>query len=150
MRKQRKHYRAEEKAAIPRPRLADKEPVSRLRDELAPQPTVFYRRQKEFFENAASAFQTKTRGRRPAGQERIARREKKIQTKDAVLAKRLAEPIAFKKSLGEIETEAGLSPASAIKSSIACGAGHRKLRSAPPFIPWLGVAPSKLYSRRKR
>ena len=44
----------------------DKEPVSKLCDELALQPTVFYRRQKEFFENGAAAFQTSNRrSRRP-------------------------------------------------------------------------------------
>ena len=60
MRKQRKHYTAEEKVAILRRYLVDREPVSKLCDELALQPTVFYRWQKEFFENGAAAFQTKT------------------------------------------------------------------------------------------
>ena len=43
MRKARKHYTAEEKVAILRRHLLDKEPVSTLCDELALQPTVFYR-----------------------------------------------------------------------------------------------------------
>ena len=43
MRKQRKHYTAEEKVAILRRHLVENEPVSQLCDELAPQPTVFYR-----------------------------------------------------------------------------------------------------------
>ena len=55
MRKARKHYTAEEKVAILRRHLVDKEPVSKLCDELAPRPTVFYRWQKEFFENGARA-----------------------------------------------------------------------------------------------
>jgi len=102
MRKQRKHYTAEEKVVVLRRHLVENEPVSQLCDELAPQPTVFYRWQKEFFENGAAAFQTKTRDRRPAEQERIARLEKKIQTKDEVLAELMAEHMALKKSLGEI------------------------------------------------
>ncbi len=102
MRKQRKHYTAEEKVAILRRHLVENEPVSQLCDELALQPTVFYRWQKEFFENGAAAFQTKTRDRRPAEQERIARLEKKIQTKDEVLGELMAEHMALKKSLGEI------------------------------------------------
>ena len=61
MRKQRKHYTAEEKVVVLRRHLVENEPVSQLCDELALQPTVFYRWQKEFFENAAAAFQTKTR-----------------------------------------------------------------------------------------
>ncbi len=80
----------------------DREPVSKLCDELALQPTVFYRWQKEFFENGAAAFQTKTRDRRPAEQERIARLEQKIRTKDEVLAELMAEHVALKKSLGEL------------------------------------------------
>ena len=53
MRKERKHYTGEEKVAILRRHLLDKVPVSDLCDELGLQPTVFYRWQKEFFENAA-------------------------------------------------------------------------------------------------
>ncbi len=102
MRKQRKHYTAEEKVAVLRRHLVENEPVSQLCDELALQPTVFYRWQKEFFENGAAAFQTNQRGRRQPEQKRIARLEKKIQTKDEVLAELMAEHIALKKSLGEI------------------------------------------------
>ncbi len=102
MRKQRKHYTAEGKVAILRRHLVDNELVSKLCDQLALQPTVFYRWQKEFFENGAAAFQTKNRGSRQPEQERIARLEKKIQTKDEVLAELMAEHIALKKSLGEL------------------------------------------------
>jgi transposase-like protein len=58
MRKERKHYTAEEKVAILRRHFLDKVPVSDLCDELGLQPTVFYRWQKEFFVNGAAAFQT--------------------------------------------------------------------------------------------
>ena len=51
MRKERKHYTAEEKVAILRRHLLDKVPVSDLCEELGLQPAVFYRWQKEFFEN---------------------------------------------------------------------------------------------------
>ena len=100
MRKQRKHYTAEEKVAVLRRHLIDNEPVSKLCDQLVLQPTVFYRWQKEFFENGAAAFQTKNRGSRQPEQERIARLEKKIRTKDEVLAELMAEHIALKKALG--------------------------------------------------
>ena len=52
------------------------------------QPTVFYRWQKEFFENGAAAFQQKRPLNHSADQERIAYLGKKIQTKDEVLAER--------------------------------------------------------------
>jgi transposase len=102
MRKERKHYSGEEKVGILRRHLLDKVPISDLCDELGLQPTVFYRWQKEFFENGAAAFQGKGRSDHPAEQQRIEFLEKKIQTKDEVLAELMAEHIALKKSLGEL------------------------------------------------
>jgi transposase len=86
MRKERKNYSAEEKVAILRRHLLDKVPVSDLCEELGLQPTVFYRWQKEFFENGATAFQTPEPPRRQAEekQKRIEFLEKKVQTKDEV------------------------------------------------------------------
>ena len=69
----------------------DQVPVSDLRDELDLQQTVFYRWQKEFFENGAAAFLGKRRPDRQAKQQRIELLEKKIQTKDEVLAELMAD-----------------------------------------------------------
>ena len=80
--------------------MAGSEPVSKLCDQLALQPTVFCRWQKKFFENGAAAFQTNSRGRRQPEQGRIARPEKKIQINDEVLAELMAKHIALKKALG--------------------------------------------------
>ena len=102
MKKERKHYAAEEEVAILRRHLVEQVPVSELCDKLGLQPTVFYRWQKEFFENGAAAFQKKGRPDHPAEQERIAYLERKIQTKDEVLAELMAEHVALKKSLGEL------------------------------------------------
>ena len=92
------------KVAILRRHLLDKVPVSDLCEEYGLQPTVFYRWQKEFFENGASAFQAKERPARQVEekQKRIEFLEKKVQTKDEVLAELMAEHIALKKSLGEL------------------------------------------------
>jgi len=102
VKKPRKHYTAEEKVAILRRHLLELEPVSKLCDELGLQPTVFYRWQKEFFDNGAAAFQAKARANHRAEQERIEYLEKKIQRKDEVLAELMGEHIALKKSLGEL------------------------------------------------
>jgi transposase-like protein len=102
MKKQRKHYAPEEKVAILRRHLLDKEPISKLCDEFSLQPTVFYRWQKEFFENGASAFEQKARPNHSADQERIAYLGEKIQTRDEVMAERMAEHVALKKTLGEL------------------------------------------------
>ena len=102
MKKTRKHYTAGDKVAILRRHLLSQEPISKLCEELGLQPTVFYRWQKEFFENGAAAFQAKARAAHQPQQERIEYLEKKIQTKNEVLAELMAEHVALKKSLGEI------------------------------------------------
>src|SRR6266700_5393215 len=102
MKKQRKHYTPEEKVAILRRHLLDKEPISKLCDELGLQPTVFYRWQKAFFENGAAAFEQKARPNHSADQARITYLEKKIQTKDEVLAELMAEHCGSKKTVGEL------------------------------------------------
>ncbi len=79
----------------------DKEPVSKLCDELALQPTGSTAGRK-------SSLKTEPLPSRPttatvaSPQERIERLEKKIRTKDEVLAELMAEHIALKKSLGEL------------------------------------------------
>jgi transposase len=102
MKKQRKHYTPEEKVTILRRHLVEGVPISDLCDEEGLQPTVFYRWQKEFFENGAAAFQQRGRTNHRAERERIAYLEKKIQTKDEVLAELMAEHVALKKRVGEL------------------------------------------------
>jgi len=109
MKKQRKHYTPEEKVLILRRHLLEHVPISELCDKHGLQPTVFYRWQKEFFENGVAAFQPKARATRSAGQERIDYLEKKIQTNDDVLAGLVAEHVALKKRLGN--SDRGLGPA---------------------------------------
>jgi transposase len=103
MRKERKHFTPEEKVAILRRHLVDKVPASELCEELGLRPTVFYRWQKELFENGA-AVQSQERPQRQVEekQKRIEFLERKVQTKDEFLAELMAEHIALKKSLGEL------------------------------------------------
>jgi transposase-like protein len=102
VKQQRKHHSAEEKVAVLRRHFLEKAAVSDLCEETGIHPTVFYRWQKEFFENGASAFQRKARANHGAEQQRIEYLQKKIQTKDEVLAELMAEHVALKKSLGEL------------------------------------------------
>ena len=78
--------------------------VSTLCDELSLKPTVFYRWQKEFFENGVAAFAS----RRPAGQgreqHRIASLEQKLQRMNHVLAVLMEEYVALKEHLAEVRT----------------------------------------------
>jgi transposase len=102
LKRQRKNYTAEEKVAILRRHLLEQVPISDLCEEHGLHPTMFYRWQKELFENGAAAFQQKGRPNPQAEQERIAYLEKKIQIKDEVLAELMAEHVALKKTLGEV------------------------------------------------
>src|SRR5271167_4104211 len=107
MKKRRKHYTPEEKVAILRRHLVEGVPISDLCEESGLQPTVFYRWQKEFFENGAAAFHQRGRTNHQPQQERIAYLEKKVQTKDEVLAELMAEHVALKKELGNSDQGLG-------------------------------------------
>ena len=90
------------KSRILRRHLLDKEPISKLCDEVDLKPTVLYCWQKEFLENGAAAFDQKNPMDHSAEQERVAYLEKKIRIKDEVLAELMAEHVALKKTLGEL------------------------------------------------
>jgi len=96
VKKRRKHHTPEGKVAILRQHLVEGVPISDLRDESGPRPTVFYRWQKEIFENGAAAFQQRGRTNHQPERERIAYLEKRIQPKGKVLAELMAEHRALK------------------------------------------------------
>jgi hypothetical protein len=62
---------------------------------------------REFLENGAAAFSGKSRPDHQAEQQRIEFLEKKVQTKDQVLAELMAERIALKKVLGSSDQSVG-------------------------------------------
>ena len=137
MKKERKHYTAEEKVVILRRHLLDKVPVSDLCEELSLKPTVFYRWQKEFFENGASAFQSKERPARQVEekQKRIEFLEKKMQTKDEALAELMAEHIALKKVLGNSNRQLGAARCAGSSSGFRrtlVGEGRDRRRTVHP------------------
>ncbi|ABA87797.1 DNA-binding protein of ISPca7 [Syntrophotalea carbinolica DSM 2380] len=102
MRKQRKNYTGNEKVAILKRHLVDQIPVSDLCDEYQLQPTVFYRWQKEFFENGAAAFEKSNSRKKTSDEKRIAQLEAKLQTKNEVLSELMEEHVQLKKDLGEL------------------------------------------------
>jgi len=102
VKKRRYNYTFEEKVIILKRHLIDKSPVSDICDQYNLQPTVFYRWQKEFFENGAAAFdKPKSRTERKSTK-RIQALEKKLQTKNEVLSEIMEEHVKLKKSLGEL------------------------------------------------
>lgn len=102
MRKPRKNYTAQEKVFILKRHLVDQVPVSDLCDEYNLHPTVFYRWQKEFFENGATAFEKSQARRNQAEQKRIQQLEAKLQAKNDVLSELMEEHIQLKKELGDL------------------------------------------------
>src|SRR5215472_13838137 len=150
MQKQRKHYTPEEKVAILRRHLVEGVPISDLCDERGLQPTVFYRWQKEFFENGAAAFQQRRRTNHQPEQERIAYLEQKIQTKDEVLAELMAEHVALKKELGTL-TRAWVPHDTRDQIVDFVRRWSRKTEiGAGRFIRWLDITTSKFYGWRER
>jgi transposase len=97
----RKHYSPEEKVAILKKHLIDKVAVSTICDEYHVQPTVFYRWQKEFFENGAAAFKHERR-HEDAQKDRIEALESKLRQKNEVMAELMEEHLQLKKELGEL------------------------------------------------
>jgi len=102
MRKQRKNYTSQEKVFILKRHLVDHVPVSDLCDEYHLQPNVFYRWQKEFFENGTAAFEKNNARQNNAEQKRIEQLEAKIRNKNDVLSELMEEHVKLKKDLGDL------------------------------------------------
>jgi len=101
--RERRHFTGLEKVAILRRHLVDKVPVSDLCEEQRINPTLFYRWQKDLFEQGAVVFDSpKSRGRNgraeDAAAQRIAALQDKLRRKDEVLSELMEEHVALKKS----------------------------------------------------
>ena len=104
MTQKRKHYSGPEKVTILRLHLLEKEPIADLCDRYDIHPTLFYRWQKEFFENGAAAFENSGKRRKAAEEvkdRKIAQLQEKLQQKNEVLAELMQEYVQLKKDLGE-------------------------------------------------
>ena len=99
MAKQRKHYTAQEKVAVLRQHLLEHVPVSKLCDQRSLQPTVFYRWQKEFFENGTAAFDRTSRSNKALEQRESAVLKRTLQRRNEVLAQLMEELFALRSSL---------------------------------------------------
>jgi transposase-like protein len=98
----RKRFTSQEKVAILRLHLLEHTPVSDLCDQHGIHPTMFYRWQKEFFDNAAAAFEPRSRRAGDAKDRRITLLEQKLQRKNEVLSELMEEHLKLKKELGEL------------------------------------------------
>ena len=102
MKRSRKHRSGEEKVAILRRHLVDKEGVSEICEKEGIQPSQFYQWLKRFFENGAAAMERG--GKQSPGTSEskcVEKLEAKLREKNEVIAELLEEHVALKKSLGE-------------------------------------------------
>jgi transposase len=99
----RRHFSPQEKVAILKRHLLEKTPVSDLCEELGIAPNLFYRWQKEFFDNAHVAFDNgrKAKAVEDAKDRKIEFLEAKLQRKNEVLAELMEEHTQLKKERGE-------------------------------------------------
>ncbi len=102
MSKQRTNYSPEQKVTILKQHLLEKVPVSDLCDKYHLQPNLFYRWQKQFFENGVLAFQHQGGTKSSGLKKKVERLEQKLVQKNEVLSELMEEHVALKKSLGEI------------------------------------------------
>jgi transposase len=102
MNQQRRRFAAQEKVAILRRHFLEKVPVSDLCDQNHLNPTLFYRWQKEFFENGAAAFVRDTGSEVREFKERNAALQAKLAHKDEVIAEIMESHVALKKTLGRV------------------------------------------------
>jgi transposase-like protein len=97
----RRKFTGEEKVRILKRHLVDKVPVSDLCDEQGLHPTLFYKWQKEFFDNGALAFERKNDTKSKRLEKENAALKTKISHKDEVIAEIMESHVALKKNLGE-------------------------------------------------
>ena len=102
MKNGRRKFTGEEKMALLRLHLIEKMPVSDVCDQAGINPTLFYRWQKELFENGAAAFGRRNDdGRNRKLEAKVEALEKKLADKDEVIGEIMESHVRLKKSLGE-------------------------------------------------
>jgi transposase len=98
----RKRFTSDEKIAILRLHLLEGVAVSDLCDKHGIGPSMFYRWQKDFFENGAIAFEHRARSAIDDKDRKIALLQQKLLRKHEVLSELMEEHIKLKKELGEL------------------------------------------------
>jgi len=98
--KKRRQYTGEEKIAILRKHLLEDVTVSDVCDEYGLQPTVFYRWQKQLFEEGAVVFRRRNDTEAKKLRRQVEHLEEKLGKKNEVLGELMEEYVELKKELG--------------------------------------------------
>jgi transposase len=102
VKRERRHWSAEDKTKLLRQHLIEKTPVSKICEQAELAPSLFHRWLEQLFQNAPLALESKRTPERGKDQQRIEKLEAKMRQKDEVLAELMAEHIALKKEFGEL------------------------------------------------
>jgi transposase len=104
MNSERRHLSPQEKVAALKRHLLENVPVSTICDQLGIAPTLFYRWQKELFENCHVVFENgrKAKAADDGKDTKIQQLEAKLTRKNEVMAELMEAHTELKKSLGEL------------------------------------------------
>src|SRR5258708_33386155 len=104
MNSERRHVGSQEKVAALKRHLLEKVPVSEICDQLGVAPTVFYRWQKELFENCHVVFENgrKAKAVEDGKERKIEQLEAKLHKKNEVMADLMEALTEEKKRNGEL------------------------------------------------
>jgi len=98
----RRRFNGSEKVAIIKQHFLESKKVSDLCDQYGIHPTMFYRWQKEFFDNGSTAFEKESARKEKLFQRKIASLEEKLSRKNEVLSELMEEHVILKKKFGGI------------------------------------------------
>ena len=104
MNSERRHVTPQERIAALKRHLLEGVPVSTICDELGIAPTLFYRWQKELFENGHTLFENGRAAKavEDAKDQKIQKLEAKLTRKNEVMAELMEAHTQLKKDLGEL------------------------------------------------
>jgi len=104
MKKNRRKYPAGDIIGFLRQHLLEKVPVSQLCEKYGFHPTLFYRWQKQFFENGEAAFEPRGKDRKDTQVKKLERQNAHLRTrlahKDEVIAEIMESHLRLKKNNG--------------------------------------------------
>ena len=99
--RKRRYFSPDEKVSILRRHFIDNIAVSDICDQFSIKPVLFYRWQKQFFENGALAFRNSEEQRVRELERELSKVSEKLTKKHEVLSELMEEHLNLKKSLGE-------------------------------------------------
>ena len=106
--KKHRQFTPEEKVAILRLHLLEQKPISEICEAKTRQPSVYYRWQKQFFEQGTAAFSSVNSEKTQVTKlkQQVAALKSKLQIKNEVVSELMEEHILLKKRLGDINEQA--------------------------------------------